>query len=269
MTTAATAPPESQPLIPVETNGWRGGLRNLLRKELGQWWTTRMWWIQTLVWVLLLNGITTVVMLDAAGLAPDEVVQEAVQTFLLVAATTVGIGVVLGIQGSVVGEKEMGTAAWVMSKPASRASFVLAKLIAHSVGFLTTAIVIPSIVFLVEARYLLTAPIDYAPFGVAVAVLALSVVFYVILTIALGTMFKGRGPIAGIGVGFILAGQFFKGMLPLSLVMATPWLLGDVAFSFAIGTQPEFNRSIPIVATAIASVLFVGLALWRFEREEF
>jgi ABC-2 type transport system permease protein len=269
MTPPTTAPPERQLLIPVEAKGWRGGLRNLVRKELGQWWTTRRWWIQTLLWVLLLNGITTVVMLDTAGMAPDEVVQEAMQTFLLAAALTVGIGVVLGIQGSVVGEKELGTAAWVMSKPASRASFVLAKLIAHSVGFLTTAILIPSIVFLVEARYLLTAPIDYASFGIAVAVLALSVVFYVILTIALGTMFKGRGPIAGIGVGFILAGQFFKGMFPLSLVMATPWLLGDVAFSFAIGTQPDFNRTTPIIATVIASVVLAGLALWRFEREEF
>jgi hypothetical protein len=95
------------------------------------------------------------------------------------------------------------------------------------------------------------------------------VVFYVILTIALGTMFKGRGPIAGIGVGFILAGQFFKGMFPLSLVMATPWLLGDVAFSFAVGTQPDFNRTTPIIATVIASVVLAGLALWRFEREEF
>ena len=267
--TASTTAPEISPLIPVRVNGWRGGLGNLLRKELGQWWTTRMWWVQTLLWVLLLNGVTTAVMLDSEGMAPDEVVQAAVQTFLLVAATAVGIGVVLSIQGSVVGEKEMGTAAWVMSKPASRASFVLAKLVAHSVGFLGTAILIPSIVFLVEARFLLSAEIDYGSFGVGVALVGFSVVFYAILTIALGTMFKGRGPVAGIGVGFILAGQFFKGMLPLPLVMATPWLLGDIASSFALGAQPDYNRSVPIIATALASVLLTGLALWRFEREEF
>jgi ABC-2 type transport system permease protein len=269
MSTAATAHQDSPPLIPVRATGWRGGLRNLLRKEMGQWWATRMWWVQTLLWVLLLNGITTAVMLDTGGMTDDEVLQETVQTFLLMAATAVGIGVVLTIQGAVVGEKELGTAAWVMSKPASRASFVLAKLIAYSVGFLTTAILIPSIVFLVEARYLMSASIDYEAFGIGVAIVALSVVFYVILTIALGTIFKGRGPVAGIGVGFILAGQFFKGMLPLPLVMATPWLLGDVASSFAIGTQPDFNRTTPIVATVIASIVLAGLALWRFEREEF
>jgi ABC-2 type transport system permease protein len=269
MSTTTTAHPEGPPLIPVRATGWRWGLRNLLRKEMGQWWTTRMWWVQTLLWVLLLNGITTAVMLDTGGMTGDEVLRETVQTFLLVAATAVGIGVVLTIQGAVVGEKEMGTAAWVMSKPASRASFVLAKLIAHSVGFLATAIVVPSVVFLVEARFLMSAPIDYGSFGIGVAVVALSVVFYVILTIALGTMFKGRGPVAGIAIGFILAGQFFKGMLPLPLVVATPWLLGDVASSFAIGTQPDFNRTTPIIATVIASVVLAGLALWRFEREEF
>jgi len=269
MSTATTTHPENPPLIPVRATGGLGGLRNLLRNEMGQWWTTRMWWVQTLLWVLLLNGITTAVLLDTGGMTGAEVLGETVQTFLQVAATAVAIGVVLTIQGAIVGEKELGTAAWVMSKPASRASFVLAKLIAHSVGFLVTAILIPSIVFLVEARYLMSAPIDYGSFGIGVAVVGLSVVFYVVLTIALGTMYKGRGPVAGIAVGFILAGLFFKGMLPLPLVMATPWLLGDVASSFAIGTRADFNRTIPILATVITSVVLAGLALWRFEREEF
>jgi ABC-2 type transport system permease protein len=268
MTTTPTAAFES-PLILVHTTGWRGGLGNLVRKELGQWWTTRMWWVQTVLWLFLLNGVTTAFMLNTGGMTPDQALLETVQTFLLVAATVIVIGVVLTIQGSVVGEKELGTAAWVMSKPASRASFTVAKLIAHSVGFLATAVVIPSIVFLVEARYLLSAPVDYGSFAVGVAVVGLSVIFYVILTIALGTMFNGRGPVAGIAVGFILAGQFFKGMLPLPLVLATPWLLGDVASSFAIGSQPEFNRTIPIIATLLGSVVLVILALWRFEREEF
>jgi hypothetical protein len=42
-----------------------------------------------------------------------------------------------------------------------------------------------------------------------------------------------------------------------------------VASSFAIGTQPDFNRTTPIIATVIASVVLAALALWRFEREEF
>jgi len=265
ITTAATA---ESPLVPVHATGWRGGLANLVRKELGQWWATRMWWVQTLIWVVLLNGVATVIMLQA-GMPPEELVTEAVQTFLLMGAMTIGIGVVLTIQGAVVGEKELGTAAWVMSKPASRASFVVAKLIGYSVGFLATALLIPSLIFVVQAQLMLPVSLDYGQFALAVAIVALSVLFYVVLTIALGCMFKGRGPVAGLGIGLVLVGQFFKGMIPLPLVMATPWLLGDVATSYALASPPEFNRVVPIIVTAAAAVALVCVAIWRFNREEF
>jgi ABC-2 type transport system permease protein len=269
MTTNTVNDTLEQPLIPVlHSEGWRGGLGNLIRKEFGQWWGTRSWWIQTLIWLILLNGVTTLVMLEAPMTA-GEMAGLAVQTFLLVGATAIGIGVVLSIQGAVVGEKELGTAAWVMSKPASRASFVLAKLLANTVGFLVTAVAIPSIVFIVQARLLTTAPLDYTPFALGVAVVALSVVFYVVLTIALGCMFKGRGPVAGIGIGLILVGQFFKESLPLSVVLVTPWLLGDVASSVALASPPDFNRMVPIIVTAVATVALTFVAVWRFGREEF
>jgi len=268
MTSSAAATVES-PLIPVHTSGWRGGLANLVRKELGQWWGTRMWWIQTLIWVLLLNGVTTVIMLQGAGMTDRELVTEAVQTFLQVGAFAIGIGVVLTIQGAVVGEKELGTAAWVMSKPVSRSSFVLAKLIAYSVGFLATALLIPSLIFMVQAQFLLPVSLDYGQFALAVGIVALSVLFYIVLGIGLGCMFKGRGPVAGLGIGLVLVGQFFKGMLPMPLVMATPWLLGDVATSYALASPPDFNRMVPISVTATAAVALVCLAIWRFHREEF
>ena len=38
------------------------------------------------------------------------------------------IAVVAKTQGAIIGEKQLGTAAWVLSKPASRRAFVLAKL---------------------------------------------------------------------------------------------------------------------------------------------
>jgi hypothetical protein len=58
-------------------------------------------------------------------------------------------------------------------------------------------------------------------------------------------------------------------MLPLPLVMATPWLLGDVATSYALASPPDFNRMVPIVVTAAGAVALMFLAIWRFQREEF
>lgn len=267
--TTTTPSSSSLALVPVGHTERLGGLRNLLRKEFGQWWTTRLWWIQVLIWVVILNGISTVIMLDTAGMTARAVTGQAVETFLQVAATSIAIGVVLTVQGSIVGEKELGTAAWVMSKPVSRASFVLAKLVAHWVSLVVTAVLIPATIFAVEAGYLLSEGISYGPFLVGLAVVALIVLFYVALTLALGCLFAGRGPVAGIGIGFILVGQFFKGMLPLPVVLATPWPLGEVASSFALGTIPEWNRLIPLSVTTVVAVALLAVAIWSFNREEF
>jgi ABC-2 type transport system permease protein len=256
-------------LIPSRGHGWRVGLTNLLRKEFGQWWTTKLWWIQTVIWLVILNGVSTIIMLDSSGMTPEALIDESVRTFFLVGATAVGIGIVLTLQGSIVGEKELGTAAWVMSKPASRGSFVTAKVVAHFTGFAVTSIVVPAALFLVTANFVLPRPVPYGPFAIGLAVMGLNVLFFVTLTLGLGCFFKGRGPIAGIGITLILVGQFFKGMLPEVIVLATPWLLGEVAASFAMQQQPEFDRVVPLVAVAIEIIVLGSLALWRFKREEF
>jgi ABC-2 type transport system permease protein len=265
----ATTRVDSVELLPAGGNGWTIGLSNLLRKEFGQWWTTKLWWIETLIWLIILNGVTTVIMLDSSGMAPQDLINESVQTFFLVGATAIAIGVVLTLQGSIVGERELGTAAWVVSKPASRTAFVASKLIAHFTGFAITAIVIPSAVFLVTAQFLLPEPVPYGPFALGMAAIALNVLFFVTLTLALGCLFKGRGPIAGIGITLILLGQFFKGMLPEAIVLATPWLLGDVAASFAIQQPPAFDRMVPMMFVAVEIVILAIVGIRRFNREEF
>jgi ABC-2 type transport system permease protein len=268
MTPAASVASVDATLIPVVPTGWRGGLGNLVRKELGQWWGTRMWWIQLLVWIVILNGVTTVIMLDS-GVDAAARFDEALETFMLVGATAIGIGVVLTVQGAVVGEKELGTAAWVVSKPVSRASFVLAKLIAYTMGFVVTALIVPAVVFGVEASLLLSLPLSYGSFAIGLGVLALAVFFYIALTLALGTLFASRGPVAGIGVALLLVGLFLNGMLPQPVVLAMPWLLGDIASAVALGSTLPSNWLVPVIATAVASVAFVFVAVRAFGREEF
>ena len=269
MIAATDAPPGALPLLPVDRIGPLAGLRNLLRKELSQWWQTRLWWIQVLIWVVLLNGVTTVVMLTEPTVAVDVLMREVTSTFLQMGVTAIGIGVVLTVQGAIVGEKELGTAAWVMSKPASRSAFVLAKLIGHAVGFVVTAIAVPAVIFTVEVSILLSHAPAVGPFAAGVGVVTLAVVFYLALTLALGALFDGRGPVAGIGVGMVLAGVFFKGLLPPVIVYTMPWLLGDIAGAIAVGGPLDPNWLVPVVTTALATVALTGVAVWRFGREEF
>ncbi|MEW6404025.1 MAG: ABC transporter permease subunit [Chloroflexota bacterium] len=257
-----------QGLIPTREQKWLGGFGNMLRKELGQWWGTRTWWVQTLIWVLILNGVSTIVMLTEAG-SPAQRLQEVIQTFLPMAVALVGIGTVITAQGAIVGEKQLGTAAWVMSKPASRSAFILAKILAYTIGFWTTSIILPSIIFFITVGALIPLPLALTSFLAGVGIALLSQLFYLALTVMLGTFYNSRGPIAGIGIGFFMTGLLLKSFIPMQVLIATPWPLPDVAAGLALGSELPSIWPMPIAATAVLTLVMIFLALWRFEREEF
>jgi ABC-2 type transport system permease protein len=181
----------------------------------------------------------------------------------------VGIGAIIVAQGAIVGEKQLGTAAWVMSKPASRAAFVMAKIVAYALGFGVTAVLIPATLFVFTMRVLVPAPLPLATFLAGVAMAALGQLFYLVLTLMLGTFFGTRGPIAGIGIGFILTGLLLKSLIPMPVLIFSPWPLGDVAGGLALGSELPSIWPIPIIATASWIVIMIVAALWRFGREEF
>jgi len=249
-----------QGLIPVRESARLGGFGNMFRKELGQWWGTRTWLVQTIIWVLILNGISIIVALTEGP---------ALDTFLPMSVGAVALGTVIAAQGTIVGEKQLGTAAWVMSKPASRAAFVLAKIVANAVGFWATALIIPSIIFVITMRMLLPDPLPLLPFLAGVGIAALSQLFFLTLTVMLGTFNNSRGPIAGVGIGFVMTGLLLKSLIPFPLLIVTPWPLGDVSAGLALGTALPPIWPVPVLATAFWIVVMTVAALWRFGREEF
>lgn len=273
MTTIAhTQVEETRPLQPAAATGWRRGLANLLNKELGQWWGTKMWLVQLIIWLLFMNGITTIIMSEYAGsnsISISQETEEMVSTFLQMQMMIVAIGLVITVQGAIVAEKQLGTAAWVMSKPASRSAFIIAKSVAYIIGFGVTAVIIPTVIFLLETRYLFALPVDIPNFLVGMGVLALDLLFYLMLTLMLGTIFNSRGPITGIGIGVILAGFLLNGIFPIEVQAVTPWLLPNVGVGLALQQSLPDIWPIPIVACAIWIVVFTAVALWRFSREEF
>lgn len=255
-------------LVPARERAWLGGFGNMLRKELGQWWGTRTWWVQTLIWVLIFNGISTIVALTES-MTPNVLLQEVVQTFLPMSVGIIGMGTVITVQGAIVGEKQLGTAAWTISKPVSRAAFILTKTLAYAIGFFVTAILIPSTIFFFTVKALIPAPLPLIPFLCGVGIVLLAQLFYLTLTLMLGTFYNSRGPIAGIGIGFIMTGLLLKNFIPMQVLIVTPWPLPDIAAGLALGSSLPPIWPVPILATAIGIVLMTMMALWRFGREEF
>ena len=62
------------------------------------------------------------------------------------------IAVIIIMKDTLVGEKQSGTAAWVLSKPVSRPAFILSKLAANSIGVLATIVILPGVVAFILYR---------------------------------------------------------------------------------------------------------------------
>ena len=123
-----------QKLQAVNESGWRRGFANLLGNENRMWWGTRKWMVHLLLWLVVLNGLILLIGLtDAEDVNnPFKLYETLTQVLFQVGMFATAIGVVTTAQGAIVREKQLGTAAWVLSKTVSRSAFVLAKFVAYA-----------------------------------------------------------------------------------------------------------------------------------------
>ena len=255
------------------TRGWRMGLGNMLGKEVAAWWRTRRWWIQCLAGLLLLNG--TLALNLQGHVRPDN----AAQTFLMMAALCVPVAAIMAAQDSILGEKHSGTAAWVLSKPLRRPAFLLAKLVAHALGLLVAWVVVPGALAYFQLSGAKGLPLDAAGYAKAMGLYYLNLLFYLTLALVLATLFDGRGLVLGISLIVAWSGPMQFIVQPIQkyapwLELVLPWrLLMDIGRHPALAPFLAMGQRLPavtpIIATALWSVLFVGVAIWRFRRDEF
>lgn len=259
-------------LQPVDERGWRAGFANLLRRENGVWWGSRKWLVQLVVWLIVLSGFG---LLGAISQEPGQVMtvadraQKAVSVFFGFAAFCAVAGVVISTQGAIVEEKQLGTAAWILSKPVSRSAMILSKLIAYAAAFAILMVTLPGVAFY-GASHLLWG--HYAPaaaaFSAALAALALYLAFYLTLMLLLGTLFNTRGPVAGIAASGLVVGQVVGGLLP-NVAIATPWALPQIALDLATGQRLPAGWPLSIGVMVILCLACIAGAIRRFSRDEF
>jgi ABC-2 type transport system permease protein len=106
-------------------------------------------------------------------------------------------------------------------------------------------------------------------FLAGVGIMVIHTLFYLALTLLLGTLFNTRGPISGIAMGVLFIGFLPPNLAPQALLLALPWTLKESAVGLVLGSALPAVWIIPVVATALWTMLFLGVALWRFGREEF
>jgi ABC-2 type transport system permease protein len=261
--------PEAPFLEPAK--GSLNGFRNLVGKENGEWTSGFALIAHGAIWMLIVAIISVVIAYIRGEMepayAPKDINDAGLLMFFVLGTVASVIAVVAGTQGAIIGEKQLGTAAWVLSKPASRRAFVLAKLAVHFRWLLTVSLLFPAAAFYVLMTAVSTLPPPPLAFLGGFGILALGLLFYLSLSLFLGTVFESRGPLAGCVFGFMVAGFMIANYAPWATA-AFPWLFFQTGFNLVEGGFILPHGLISLPATALWSVLFIILAMRRFERAE-
>jgi ABC-2 type transport system permease protein len=262
-------------LQPVKERGWRQGFTNLLRKENGEWWHTRRWWLQILIWLLIVNGILAVGLWVVPVVDPADTsdTMDNLGIFIQLMAWFPMFAVIVITQGALIDEKQSGTAAWIMSAPVSRSGFILAKLVGNAIGFFVTIILVQGLVAYAQLSLSDGSLLPLTPYLTMLALLSLYLLFYLALTLMLGAFFDTRGPVMGIAIivaigSMLSVGNIFASFLPWIVVLLPEAIPGIL--TLLVQGEPLPNVwPIPIILMTVYSLLFVALAIRRFRREEF
>jgi len=259
------------------------GFTNLFRKEKQAWWGTRRWWINALLWSGMLGGLVLVMLYILPPLAAatgDPNVAEAggqaafgllmgQQVFFELGTLAVAIGVIVLFQDMIVNERQSGLTEWLLAKPVARRSYVLSKLCASLLVVLAVLIALPA---LFTYMFLSVRAGSFFPPGAflgGLGIMVVNSVFYLTMTLMLGTFFTSRPPLLGIALGAALGGNLLASFIK-PLLYVTPWMLPKVASLVASGQPVPDGMLWPPLITSIAwSVLFILIALMKFERTEF
>jgi ABC-2 type transport system permease protein len=255
----------------VQASGWQGGLRNLLRADFGKWFGTSLWWTQGLIWILVIDGILAGVLWSGGE---DSSAVNGITLYCIFSALFPAIAAVIILQDAIVGEREAGTAAWVLSKPVSRTAFVLSKLFPNLVGVLVSMLLLPGAVAYAQLSAAQGSPLDPLRFLAGLGVLWIYISYYLTLTLMLGTFFTHRAPVIGIPLALAFGQQMLFGLLPF-LLKVLPWSVAipvgqsDRSIVSAIMLGQPLPDITPLVVTSLSILVFVAVAILRVEREEF
>jgi ABC-2 type transport system permease protein len=254
------------------------GFANLLHNENLEWWGSRHWLKQAGIWLLILNGMVALVMFvtpavvqvtqdDNAG-AMDPV-SMGIQVFFQIGATALAIGTIIKVQGEVIGERQSGITEWILSKPVARPAYLMSKIVAHSIGVFVIMVGFQSAVAYGLLWLANGDALPLLPFLIGVGGLALHTFFYLTLTMMMGVFAKRRSQVLGVATGSLFGGMLLPG-ISRQLGLITPWSLPSILPALAMQIPlPLATAFMPILMTAIWSIVFVVAALWKLPRLEF
>jgi len=190
--------------------------------------------------------------------------KDAIEQFIKNLGQVGPFAAILLAMGAVAREREHGTTAFVLSKPASRVAFLCAKFVALIV---TLAVgVFAAGVAAYTYTTILFDPPPVAGFIAGCLLLLLGIAVFVALTLLASTAIGSTLPAAGIGLGAYILMAIISAVPRLG--QFTPLGLGDPVQALALGNAPPH-----LWTSLIASLVWIAGALavsWlSFRHQEF
>ena len=250
------------------------GLAPLLRKELLEQWRTMRRPIVAAVFLLVglaspLLARFTPEILKAVGGDQFSIVlptPTAADAWAQLAKNLGQFGALVAVllaMGSVATEKERGTAALILTKPAGRDAFLLAKMVAIATTLGISTAIAGAGAWLYTL--ILFEPLPVAGFVAAMLLQWLALVAYAAVTFLGSTLTRSALAAAGLGVAaFIVLG--ILGIIP-AIGPYLPTGLGDPARALALGL-PGVDALGPAVASIVLVAALFAAAALAFRRQE-
>jgi ABC-2 type transport system permease protein len=180
------------------------------------------------------------------------------------AGQTMAVVALLASMSLLSGERDRGTLAWSLTLPVSPTSVLAAKWLAAVLALGVVTILAPLGVSVAVATVAYGSLPDLGTVGLFAAVYIAVPAFYVSLTLALGTVIKGTGGIAGIGFLVMFLPMMIAALVPV-IGELSPTQMGAWARAFATG-QPA-SLLTPIAFVGSMAILAIGAKL-IFDRQE-
>jgi ABC-2 type transport system permease protein len=251
------------------------GLSAMLRKEAAEVRrTSRLWVMPAIAVFCALSGAVLTyflpALIKAAGpKAPGVVLQVSQQTvreacleYFSQLSQIALLAVIITSAGLLSSEVKNGTAMLVVTKPISRAAFVLSKIVSQ-VGVLLLAAVVGTAVFLAGA-YALFGAVPLGSLFVAVGLWLLLAMLFVSLLVLVSSRVGSQ--VAGAGIGIVLYALLSIAALWAPLKSHSPSGLLEADRQVIGGESPAVLW--PLVTSLAGIALFAALAVWSFQRRE-
>src|SRR5512135_343479 len=168
----------------VKEKGWRRGLCNLLQGEYSAWFKSSKWWKHIILWFSIINAMMLILILSSTKIAQEGgEMPGPIFMYGIFGGMFVAFGVMIIMQRVLIAEKNSGTAAWVLSKPVTRTSFVVSRLVVNSIAILLTSVIVPGVIFYISLGFSATGWLPPLGFIAGILMIALHTFFWIALVL--------------------------------------------------------------------------------------